>query len=58
MFSGILSTLLVPETKQRTLEDISNESQENFIQGIAGAIELGPVHDDDRNVESIESPIE
>lgn len=55
MFTGVLSTLLLPETKQRSLEDISNESQENFIQGVAGAIELGPVHDG-RHVESVESP--
>lgn len=54
MFTGILSSLLLPETKQRSLEDISNESQENFIQGIAGAIELGPVHEE--ILESVESP--
>jgi len=35
MLTGIFSTLLIPETKQRTLEDISNEDQDNFIQGIA-----------------------
>ena len=36
MLTGIFSTLLIPETKQRSLEEISNENQENFIQGIAG----------------------
>jgi len=36
MLTGIFSTLLLPETKQRSLEDISNENQENFIQGVAG----------------------
>ena len=40
MLSGIFSTLLVPETSRRTLEDISNESQDNFIQGIAAPAAL------------------
>ncbi|KAF8521595.1 phosphate transporter [Hysterangium stoloniferum] len=34
MLSGIFSTLLIPETKGRTLEDISGEAQESFIQGL------------------------
>ncbi|KAG1875500.1 major facilitator superfamily domain-containing protein [Suillus subalutaceus] len=37
MFTGIFSTLLIPETKQRSLEDISNEKQEGYIQGAPGA---------------------
>jgi PHS family inorganic phosphate transporter-like MFS transporter len=36
MLTGIFSTLLIPETKQRSLEDISNEDQDTFIKGIAG----------------------
>lgn len=32
MFTGILSTLLIPETNQKTLEMLSNESQDDFIQ--------------------------
>ena len=36
MLTGIGSTLLLPETKQRTLEEISNENQEGFIEGVAG----------------------
>ena len=32
MLTGIFSTLLIPETKQRTLEDVSNESQDGFIR--------------------------
>jgi len=32
MLTGIFSTLLIPETKQRTLEDISNEQQEGYIK--------------------------
>jgi PHS family inorganic phosphate transporter-like MFS transporter len=36
MLTGIGSTLLLPETKQRTLEEISNEDQTGFIDGIAG----------------------
>jgi PHS family inorganic phosphate transporter-like MFS transporter len=35
MLTGIFSTLLIPETKGRSLEEISGESQEGFIQGIA-----------------------
>lgn len=35
MLTGIFSTLLLPETKQRTLEDLSNEDQEGFIEGVA-----------------------
>jgi PHS family inorganic phosphate transporter-like MFS transporter len=36
MLTGIGSTLLLPETKQRTLEEISNENQDGFIEGVAG----------------------
>lgn len=32
MFTGILSTMLIPETNQKTLEHLSNESQDDFIQ--------------------------
>ncbi|KAI0671903.1 inorganic phosphate transporter [Trametes maxima] len=32
MFTGILSTMLIPETNQKTLEVLSNESQDDFIQ--------------------------
>ncbi|KAI0046571.1 phosphate permease [Auriscalpium vulgare] len=34
MLTGIFSTLLLPETKNRTLEELSNEDQEGFVQGI------------------------
>ncbi|RDB17325.1 Inorganic phosphate transporter PHO84 [Hypsizygus marmoreus] len=40
MLTGIFSTLLIPETKLRTLEELSNEKQEGFITGVAGAIEI------------------
>jgi PHS family inorganic phosphate transporter-like MFS transporter len=36
MFTGIFSTLLLPETKKMTLEQLSNEEQEGFIMGVAG----------------------
>ncbi|KAF5341552.1 hypothetical protein D9758_012570 [Tetrapyrgos nigripes] len=36
MFTGILSTLLIPETKGRSLEELSNENQDEFVKGIAG----------------------
>lgn len=31
MLTGIFSTLLIDETNQRTLEDLSNEDQDGFI---------------------------
>jgi PHS family inorganic phosphate transporter-like MFS transporter len=36
MLTGIFSTLLLPETKQQTLEELSNENQDGFIEGVAG----------------------
>lgn len=33
MLSGLVSTYFTPETKERTLEDISGEVQEKFISG-------------------------
>ena len=35
MLTGIFSTLLLPETKGKSLEELSNEDQEGFIQGMA-----------------------
>lgn len=40
MLTGIFSTLLIPETKGRTLEELSNEKQEGFIQGVAAPVEV------------------
>lgn len=39
MLTGVLSTLLLPETKQRSLEELSNESQEGFVKGVVNKIE-------------------
>ncbi|KAK0487091.1 phosphate transporter [Armillaria novae-zelandiae] len=39
MLTGIFSTLLIPETKNKTLEELSNEDQEGFVRG-AGRLEL------------------
>lgn len=33
MLTGVGSTLLVKETKQKTLEDLSNERQDSFVGG-------------------------
>lgn len=33
MLTGIFSTLLLPETKGKSLEELSNEDQEGFVQG-------------------------
>ena len=35
MLTGIFSTLLLPETKGRTLEELSGEDQDDFVKGIA-----------------------
>ncbi len=37
MLTGIFSTLLLPETKGYSLEELSNEDQTNFISGPADA---------------------
>jgi PHS family inorganic phosphate transporter-like MFS transporter len=36
MLTGIFSTLLIPETKGKTLEELSNEEQEGFVTGVRG----------------------
>ncbi|KAK2463460.1 hypothetical protein APHAL10511_004546 [Amanita phalloides] len=36
MLTGIFSTLLLPETKGKSLEELSNENQEGFVQGYSG----------------------
>lgn len=38
MLTGVLSTLLLPETKQRSLEDISNEEQRGYITGMCHSL--------------------
>ena len=35
MLTGVGSTLLIKETKQKTLEELSNEPQEGFVRGPA-----------------------
>ncbi|SJL00026.1 related to phosphate:H+ symporter [Armillaria ostoyae] len=39
MLTGIFSTLLLPETKNKTLEELSNEDQEGFVRG-TGHVEV------------------
>jgi len=41
MLSGIATTWLLPETKGKTLEELSNEDQEKFITGPAIPLEHG-----------------
>ncbi|KDR76371.1 hypothetical protein GALMADRAFT_247813 [Galerina marginata CBS 339.88] len=36
MLTGIFSTLLLPETKGQTLEELSNENQDGFVKGVKG----------------------
>ncbi len=38
MLTGIFSTLLIPETMGRTLEEMSNERQEGFIRGVKAPV--------------------
>jgi MFS transporter, PHS family, inorganic phosphate transporter len=38
MATGILSTFLIPETKQKSLEELSNEPQVGFVKGVAKKI--------------------
>jgi len=40
MLTGVFSTLLLPETKNRSLEELSNENQDGFINGVAGQAEV------------------
>ncbi|KAJ7182202.1 phosphate transporter [Mycena crocata] len=40
MLTGVLSTLLLPETKRQTLEELSNENQEGFVRGPTAQIEV------------------
>ena len=44
MLTGIFSTLLIPETKGRTLEDLSNEDQDGFVQGMIYPSPLDAAH--------------
>ncbi|KAJ7170579.1 inorganic phosphate transporter [Mycena crocata] len=40
MLTGIFSTLLIPETKGQSLEELSNEKQEGFLRGPTTQIEV------------------
>ncbi|KAF7369694.1 Phosphate transporter [Mycena venus] len=40
MLTGILSTMLLPETKQKTLEELSNENQIGFLRGPTTRIQI------------------
>jgi PHS family inorganic phosphate transporter-like MFS transporter len=40
MLTGIFSTLLLPETKGKTLEELSNEDQDGFIRGRSNNTEI------------------
>ncbi|KAJ7260310.1 major facilitator superfamily domain-containing protein [Mycena haematopus] len=40
MLTGIFSTLLLPETKQLSLEELSNENQDGFVRGPTTKIEI------------------
>ncbi|KAJ7352612.1 phosphate permease [Mycena albidolilacea] len=40
MLTGIFSTLLLPETKQQSLEELSNENQEGFVRPPTTKIEV------------------
>ncbi|KAL1682892.1 major facilitator superfamily domain-containing protein [Schizophyllum commune] len=42
MLTGIFSTLLIPETKNKSLEELSNETQEGFYKGVAPIVPAVP----------------
>ena len=42
MLTGIFSTLLLPETKGQTLEELSNEDQDDFVTGQSWPFLTGP----------------
>lgn len=46
MLTGIFSTLLITETKQKSLEELSNETQDGFIEGMWSTIvsRRRPIH--------------
>ena len=33
MLTGVFSTLLIPETMGKSLEELSNEDQQDFVKG-------------------------
>ena len=44
MMTGLISTSLLPETKGRTLEEMSNEEQQGFVRGeLLACVILSPV---------------
>lgn len=42
MLTGIFSTLLIPETKGKSLEELSNETQDGFYKGVAPIVPAVP----------------
>jgi hypothetical protein len=42
MLTGIFSTLLLPETKGLSLEELSHENQEGFVTGELAAMFMPP----------------
>ena len=40
MATGIGSTLIIKETKNKTLEDLSNENQDGFVEGVVAPVEI------------------
>ena len=40
MATGVGSTLLLTETKNQTLEDLSGERQEGFVEGVVAPVEI------------------
>ncbi|WWD17991.1 phosphate:H+ symporter [Kwoniella shandongensis] len=63
MLTGIFSTLLLPETKNKTLEDLSLEEQDNFVRDtVIGGVGAHPLpkaapssgsSDDERNAHEV-----
>jgi hypothetical protein len=45
MLTGIASTLLLPETKGKSLEELSNENQVGFLRGALPRFSFFLIHD-------------
>ncbi|KDQ62676.1 hypothetical protein JAAARDRAFT_171223 [Jaapia argillacea MUCL 33604] len=53
MLTGVFSTLLIPETRGRSLEQLSNERQEGFVTGIVGSTDITDIYARDMRLQCI-----
>jgi hypothetical protein len=58
MLTGVFSTLLIPETSSRSLEDISNEDQSSFAGGYAGQRPFTRRDSSEENLHRVVPPVQ